>query len=211
MIFDFNGTISDDEHVLYQVFSDMFAEHGRPLSRREYIDHLAGLSDEAIIRGWLGERADLDQLVRERVRRYRQVVGDGSSVGQGVRDAVRYAASRVAVGIVSGAAMDEVGPVIEAAGLTEAFTALVCSDHVGNGKPHPEGYLRALELLALGAQPLDPADAIAIEDTEAGVRSAKAAGMRCVAVRGTLPPARLAAADEIVAALDEPLLRRLLA
>lgn len=211
MIFDFNGTISDDEHVLYQVFSDMFAEHGRPLSRREYIDHLAGLSDEAIIRGWLGERADLDQLVRERVRRYRQVVGDGSSVGQGVRDAVRYAASRVAVGIVSGAAMDEVGPVIEAAGLTEAFTALVCSDHVGNGKPHPEGYLRALELLALGAQPLDPADAIAIEDTEAGVLSAKAAGMRCVAVRGTLPPARLAAADEIVAALDEPLLRRLLA
>jgi sugar-phosphatase len=88
---------------------------------------------------------------------------------------------------------------------------VVCSDHVGNGKPHPEGYLRALELLALGAQPIDPADAIALEDTEAGVLSAKAAGIRCVAVLGTLPAARLAAADEIVETLDEPLLCRLLA
>lgn len=210
MIFDFNGTISDDEQVLYQVFSDMFAEHGRPLSQREYIDHLAGLSDEAIMRGWLGERADLDQLVRERVHRYRQAAGDGSSVGQGVRDAVHYAASQVPVAIVSGAALDEVGPVIEAAGLTEAFTALVCSDHVDNGKPHPEGYLKALELLTLGAQPIDPGDVIAFEDTEAGVRSAKAAGMRCVAVLGTLPAGRLAAADEIVEEIDEPLLRRVL-
>jgi beta-phosphoglucomutase len=210
VIFDFNGTISDDERILYSVFSDMFAELGRPLSQREYIDHLAGLSDQAIVRGWLGERSDLDQLVRERVRRYRQAVGDGSSVGQDVRDAVHYAASRVPVAIVSGAALDEVEPVIEAAGLTDAFTALVCSDHVDNGKPHPEGYLRALELLALGAEPIDPADVIAFEDTEAGVLSAKAAGMRCVAVLGTLPAGRLAAADEIVEAIDQPLLRRLL-
>ena len=51
---------------------------------------------------------------------------------------------------------------------------------------------------------------MAFEDTEAGVASAKAAGVRCIALAGTLPRARLAQADEIVDAIDEPLLRRLL-
>jgi len=49
------------------------------------------------------------------------------------------------------------------------------------------------------------------EDTEAGVASAKAAGLRCLAVRGTHDLVRLAAADEIVAAVDVALVRRLLA
>ena len=51
---------------------------------------------------------------------------------------------------------------------------------------------------------------MAFEDTEAGVASAKAAGVRCIALAGTLPRARLALADEIVETIDEPLLRRLL-
>ena len=53
-------------------------------------------------------------------------------------------------------------------------------------------------------------EVVAFEDTEAGVASAKAAGVRCIALAGTLPPVRLAQADEIVDAIDEPLLRRLL-
>jgi len=51
---------------------------------------------------------------------------------------------------------------------------------------------------------------VALEDTEAGVASAKAAGLRCVAVLGTHPPERLRGADEIVEAIDVDLVRRLL-
>ena len=51
---------------------------------------------------------------------------------------------------------------------------------------------------------------VVFEDTEAGVASAKAAGMRCLAVLGTLSPNRLTQADEIVPGIDVPLLRRLL-
>ena len=49
-----------------------------------------------------------------------------------------------------------------------------------------------------------------LEDTEAGVAAAKAAGMRCIAVGSTLRPDRLAAADEIVPAVDEALIERIL-
>ena len=209
IIFDFNGTLSDDEPIMYAVFAGLFAERGRPLTQDDYLTHLAGLSDHAIVRTWLGERDDMDHVVGERVRRYREAVSDGQSVGDEVRRAVRYAASRVPVGIVSGAAHEEIEPVIAAAGLADVFTTVVASDHVDNGKPHPEGYLRALELLSAGGPPIAPGQVTAFEDTEAGVRSAKAAGMRCIAVLGTLPPERLAGADEIVAGIDEQLMRRI--
>ena len=65
----------------------------------------------------------------------------------------------------------------------------------------------ALRLLDGG---LAAREVVVFEDTEAGVASAKAAGMRCLAVLGTLAPERLARADEIVPAIDVPLLRRLL-
>jgi beta-phosphoglucomutase-like phosphatase (HAD superfamily) len=48
VIFDFNGTLSHDEPILCEIFSELFAEHGRPLSVQEYFDELAGLSDPEI-------------------------------------------------------------------------------------------------------------------------------------------------------------------
>src|SRR5581483_8399364 len=106
IVFDFNGTLSDDEPVLCEIFVELFAEH--------------------------------------------------------FREAVRYAAERVPVAICSGAARDEIEPVIEAAGLAECFRAIVSSDDVVRGKPHPEGYRAALAALGTTA-------ALVFEDTEAGV------------------------------------------
>jgi beta-phosphoglucomutase len=208
VIFDFNGTLSQDEPILCEIFVELFAEHGKPMSAQEYFDELAGLSDPEVVRTWLGrEHPDVDEVIRERIVRYRAAVADGSSIPDEVKAAVRHAAERVPVAIVSGAAREEIEPVLEAAGLRAAFTVLVSSDDVERGKPEPDGYVRALELLD---GDLAPADALVFEDTEAGIAAAKAAGMRCIAVLGTLAPERLAAADEIVERIDVPLLRRLL-
>jgi beta-phosphoglucomutase len=208
VIFDFNGTLSHDEPILCEIFCELFAEYGRPLSAQEYFDELAGLSDPEIVRTWLGrDHPSVDEVIERRIARYRELVADGSSVPGAVGEAVRYAAARVPIGIVSGAAGVEIEPVIEAAGLGGLVTAIVAAEDVAEGKPHPAGYLRALELLDAG---LDASDVLVFEDTEAGVASAKAAGMRCVAVLGTLAPERLAEADEIVPAIDVELLQRLL-
>jgi beta-phosphoglucomutase len=209
VIFDFNGTLSDDEPILYRIFAELFAEHGRPLSEREYYDRLAGHSDPEIVRLWLGrDHPDVDRVIAERVERYRAAVGDGSTIGPEVREAVRYAARRVPVAIVSGAARAEIEPVVTAAGLASLFRTIVSADDVVEGKPHPEGYLRALELLGGG---LRPEQILVFEDTEAGVESAKSAGMRCVGLTRTLGAARLARADELVPELEPGVVRRLLA
>jgi len=207
VVFDFNGTLSDDEPVLCEIFVRLFAEHGKPLSAQEYFDTLAGLSDPEIVRTWLGrDHPDVDAVIAERVERYRTAVADGSTVYEHVREAVRYAADRVPLAICSGAARAEIEPVVEAAGLASCFRAIVSSDDVVDGKPHPEGYVRALELLGV-----DPADAVVFEDTEAGIASARAAGVgRVLAMKTTLEPHRLAAADELIDRIDVDLMRRCL-
>jgi beta-phosphoglucomutase len=199
VVFDFNGTLSDDEPVLCEIFMHLFAEHGRPMSAQEYFDQLAGLSDPEIVTTWLGEdHPDVREVIGERVRRYRAAAADGSTVHEHVREAVRFAAERVPLAICSGAARDEIDPVVEAAGIAGCFRAIVSSDDVVHGKPDPEGYVKALELL--GA---DPAGAVVFEDTEAGIASARAAGVgRVLAMRTTLEPHRLAEADELIDRLD---------
>ena len=207
-MFDFNGTVSDDEPLLFSIFSDLFAEQGKPLTEDAYFEQLAGLSDPGIVRTWLGaDNPAVDAVLAERVTRYRSLVGDGSTISPDVRQAVLHAAERVPVAVVSGAHRDEVGPALKAAGLAGAVTVVVTIEDVERGKPDPAGYVLALELLNGDTR---PEDVTVFEDTEAGVAAVKAAGMRCVAVPGTHAPERLALADELAPALDVEAVRRAL-
>ncbi len=206
--FDFNGTLSDDEPILRSIYRTLFAAHGKPLTEEEYHGTLAGLSEEAIIRGWLGVEGDeLAAIVAERIARYRTATANGSTIRPAVRDAVRYAGERVPVAVVSGAFREEIEPVLEAAGIAGAFTTIVTADDVANGKPHPESYVALVARL----DGIAAAEVLVFEDTEAGVEAATRAGCRCVALRGTVAPERLGAAEELVDAIDVALLERLLA
>jgi beta-phosphoglucomutase len=204
IVFDFNGTLSDDEPLLLSIYQELFARYGRPLREEEYVDRLAGNTEEVIIGTWLGVDGPLlAMLVQERITAYTALAANGSTVTTAVREAVRYAADRVPVAIVSGAFRAEIEPVVTAAGIAGDLSTIVTADDVEHGKPHPEGYRLALERLGVGA-----ARTVAFEDTEAGVSSAKDAGLYCVAVRGTLPEDRLARADELVDAIDVALVER---
>jgi HAD superfamily hydrolase (TIGR01509 family) len=208
VVFDFNGTLSDDEWLLSEIFCELFSEYGKPLTEERYFRELAGLPDVEIVRTWLGpDHPKVAEAMGERVGRYRARVGDGSTVRVGVRDAVRYAAARVPVAVVSGAARSEVQAILAAAGLLPLFTAVVTEDDVTRGKPDPEGYRRALAAMDSG---LTGAEVVAFEDTDLGIAAAKAAGLRCVAVRGTLPDARLEEADELASGLDVEVVAALL-
>lgn len=140
-----------------------------------------------------------------RVALYRAAAADGATVTPEMREAVRYAAARVPVAIVSGAARADVELVVGAANLREAIAVVITAADVEHGKPDPAGYSLALERLGVA-----PSDGLAIEDTEAGVAAAKAAGLRCVGLLGTLPADRLGQADELIERVDLELMQRLL-
>jgi beta-phosphoglucomutase-like phosphatase (HAD superfamily) len=207
ILFDFNGTLADDEPLLCRIFSELFAARGRPMPEDVYWSRLAGLSDPDIVRTWLGaDHPAVEEVLRERLARYVAAAAGGTLVDEQACEAVRFAAARVPIAVVSGALRAEVESALEGAGLLELFAAVVSAEDVSRGKPDPEGYRAGVRALAV-----DPADAVAIEDADAGIAAALAAGMRCVAVEGTLPRARLAAAERIAPRLDRALVESLLA
>ncbi|MBW2063071.1 MAG: HAD family phosphatase [Deltaproteobacteria bacterium] len=77
--------------------------------------------------------------------------------------------------------------------LASSFSPLITGDQVRRSKPHPEPYLKALAGLGLPA-----AEVLVVENAPAGIASARAAGLTCLALATTLPPAELAEADLVL-------------
>jgi beta-phosphoglucomutase len=204
ILLDFNGTVSDDEPLLYELFRDLFAERDKPLSEEEYYHSLVGLTDQDVVKTWLGH--DDADLVAEYVRAYVDRAGDGSTITPAVREAIRGAAGVARLAIVSGAPREAIEAALGGAGLGDAIGTIVAAEDVVRGKPDPEGYLLALLQLEVSAE-----HAAAVEDSARGIEAARAAGLYTVAVRGTADAAVLTEADEVVDRLDAGLLARLLA
>ena len=203
ILFDFNGTLSDDEPLLCELHCTLFAEYGRPLSEQEYYERLAGLSDPEIVRTWLGH--DEPDLLAELLRRYLERARNGRTISEAVRAAVRYGVARARLAVVTGAPRAMVEAVLSGAGLRECFAAIVSAEDTESGKPDPAGYRRALDMLRIR-----PDDAAAVEDSPHGVAAAKEAGLYTVGLVGMATPERLSAADELASVLDAQLVERLL-
>ena len=122
------------------------------------------------------------ELATLRAERYfAELLGKGVSLAPGARELVEDAAGGARLALVTRASRREVEFVLGLAGLDAAFEVVVAAEDVAAPKPSPEGYRRALERLAR-RRPLSPADALALEDSARGVRAARAAGVRVIAV-----------------------------
>ena len=187
VIFDFNGTLSNDEPVLQAVFADMFATHlGWTLTEADYWERLAGRSDREIIEIVVADQAAgedelIETMLAERRVRYLERVEQRSPIEDETVELVElFGRHGVPLAIVTGAQRPDVDFVLERRGLVGRFAAIVTEEDVSEGKPHPEGFERGADLL--GAQ---PSDVLVFEDSLFGLRGARAAGMWCVGVVGT--------------------------
>lgn len=218
VIFDFNGTISDDEPILDRLFREVFAADGIEFSTEYYYERLAGLSDPEIVERALEDHeqpADPERaarLLRAKVDHYKVVVAQEPTIHPSVAEFVKAVADQVPIAIASGALREEVAHVLEIAGIGHLFEAIVCIDDVERGKPEPDGYLLALQQLnRTRDEPIEAADVLVFEDADVGVASAHAAGMRCVAIENAAYTGRLGAAEQTVTALDPACVAVLLA
>jgi beta-phosphoglucomutase-like phosphatase (HAD superfamily) len=102
LLFDLNGTISHDEELHYELFAELFAREGKPVTREVYFSQLVGHVDPEVVRMWLGpDFPRAAELVAERVERFLERVRDGRTVAETARRAVRAAAAAAPVAIVS--------------------------------------------------------------------------------------------------------------
>ncbi|MEI2809317.1 MAG: HAD family phosphatase [Nocardioides sp.] len=188
VIFDFNGTLSDDEPILEAIFIELFAEHlGWTMDPEEYRHTLLGHSDREIVQiavarhlGGGAPEPMVDHLLARRRERYRQLVAEHSPILPATVELVeRLAAAGVPMAIVTGAQRPDVEAVLAASPAGPHIRAMVTEEDVRVGKPDPEGFLRGARLLGV-----EPSDVLVFEDSIPGVTGALAAHMHCVAVIG---------------------------
>ena len=216
VILDFNGTLAADEAVLIGIYQELLREHGIAFAAEDY-PRFAGLPDHRMFgevfeaHGRPLEAATADRLLNERVGRYRSAVSDRHPVAEDTVAFVHALAAEVPVGIASGAFREEIEHVLELAGLTELVSVIVSIDEVRDGKPHPESFTTALaHINRERAEKIAPEHAVVVEDATDGARAARAAGMRCVAIRGSTYDEGSGLAELVVDRLTAELARELL-
>jgi len=211
VIFDFDGVVVDSEPVHFAGFRDVLATLGLELTLEDYYDKYLGYDDHDCLliagrdRGVeLSERqiADLTAAKTAMVQRaFRESIQPLPGSVALIR---AIAAAGVPMAICSGALRDEIILASRTVGVLDCFQAIVAAQDVARGKPDPEGYLAARELLARAVgKDLRPRRCIVVEDSPAGVDAARAAGMKVLAVATSYSPNHLAKADRVVASLAD--------
>lgn len=207
LIFDFDGTLLPTEHFLFAKWQAFFDGHGVPLALDRWQLSI-GMADGLGFDPWqealdcgLGTRAE----IAEQMRPIEQRLLDAMRPNAGVVELMEAAAAAgIPLGIASSSNLDWVGRFLDRFGWADSFQSIRTADH-GPGKPSPALYRMVLEDLDAAA-----AGSWAIEDSGPGVASAKAAGLRVVAVPHDLTAGHdVSAADLCVASLAEITLERL--
>jgi HAD superfamily hydrolase (TIGR01509 family) len=215
VILDFNGTLAEDEALLVGIYEELLREHGLAFDAGEY-HRYAGLPDHVMFgrlfedHGRSLEAATRDRLLRERVGRYRSAVSDDHPVADETAAFVRALAAEIPVGIASGAFREEIEHVLELAGLAELVSVIVSIDEVRAGKPDPESFTAALARLNRDRrEAVAPEQTVVFEDATDGALAARAAGMRCIALRGRAYDEDSGVAELVVDRLTAELARTL--
>jgi len=206
VIFDFDGVLADTERLHLLAYQTAFGGLGRTLEPADYSARymVFGTDREAVERFVEEQRltiapADVEALVARKVDAYRALFSNGDALFPWTRACVERLRPYLPLAIASGSLHAEVESIIRSGGLVESFGAIVGADDVARAKPAPDLYLEAARRLGV-----DPATAVAIEDSLWGLAAARTAGLRTIAVTTSLTAAALRPhAEHVIASLDE--------
>jgi beta-phosphoglucomutase-like phosphatase (HAD superfamily) len=205
IIFDFDGVLANTEPLHLRAYQEVLAAEGIALTEHEYYARYLGFDDVAAFRamgtdaGRAWDADDIAPLVMTKARRLEALEQNHPVLFPGAAEAVRRAAAVFPIAIASGALGAEIRRVLERERLMEQFAAIVAAEDTPVSKPSPEPYLCALARLtsALTVE-IAAGECVAIEDSPWGLQSARAAGMRTVAVAQSYDASELHLADLVI-------------
>jgi HAD superfamily hydrolase (TIGR01509 family) len=203
VIFDMDGVILDSNETWGAVMGELFAAHGKSLADLDQEAFAGGdnsLQWAAYLRRVLAIPLSEEEIVRHVVDGILCHYSEHVPLIPGAAEAVARVSARFRLGLASSSPREVIAFVLQRSGLDRLFQAWVSSDDVACGKPAPDVYLRCCELLGL-----TPQSCVAVEDSRFGIRAAKAAGMKIIAVRTLnfpLDGETLDLADMVVDSID---------
>jgi HAD superfamily hydrolase (TIGR01509 family) len=203
VVFDLDGLLIETEEIWDEVREELVRERGGRWTESAQRDMMGMSSKEwsRYMHDELGVPDPPDEINRLVVERMAERYREHLPLLPGAVEAVERIATPWPLAVASSSNRPLIDLVLELSGLASCFRVTVSSEEVERGKPAPDVYLEAARRLGVA-----PERCAAVEDSESGIRSAKAAGMRVIAIpnRSFRPSDdALASADVVLASLDE--------
>jgi len=203
VVFDLDGVLVQTEELWDEVREQFARERGGrydPEAQRAMMG-MSSLEWSRFMNEELGVPEPPERISAEVVRRMEARYRERLPLIDGAREAVERLAARWPLGLASSSNRPLIDAVLELSRLARFFAATVSSEEVARGKPAADVYLEAARRLGV-----DPSRCAAVEDSHSGIRSARAAGMRVIAIpNASFPPDEeaLAEADVVLGSLAE--------
>lgn len=196
VIFDLDGVVADSEPLHQVAFQRLFAEQNLRIVDAADWHRFVGTSDRhALVEMLHGQTAQLsvEALLERKGALFLEILAERDSLYPGVAELIESLSARYRLAVASGSLRTAIAAVLATRNIRRFFGPTVSVQDVARGKPAPDLYLRAAELVGVA-----PAACVAIEDSIPGVAAARAAGMRVIAIATTTPADRLTAAHAVV-------------
>jgi HAD superfamily hydrolase (TIGR01509 family) len=203
VVFDLDGLLLDSEQVWDAAREQLALERGARWHENAQRDMMGMSSREwsRYMHDVIGLPEPPEEINREVVGRLEASYRERLPAIAGAREAVERIAGRWPLALASSSNRELINLALELLGVADLFRATVSAEEVARGKPAPDVYLEAARRLGV-----DPTRAAAVEDSHNGIRAAKAAGMRVVAIPNKhFPPGpdALAEADVVLDSLAD--------
>jgi beta-phosphoglucomutase len=210
VVFDFDGIIVDSEPLHCKAFQKLLEPIGAGFSWKEYVEKYMGFDDRDAFReafrvhGLELDGEKLAALISAKAAMFHEVAAEGVNSYPGAVELIRNLSGKIPLALCSGALLSDIEPVLGMLSISDAFDCIVTADDVSASKPDPASYDLAIQKLQqlFPDKQILPSFSVAIEDTPAGISSAKGAGLKVLSVTNSYPSAELHAADRVVASLS---------
>lgn len=197
VIFDLDGTLLDNNPYHLKSWIKYLEKNQRNITEEEYNANINGRTNKDVIAYIHGkDMSDEDTLKYslEKEALYREIYQPFIEPVKGLLPFLQILAEKnIPMAIATSGIQPNIDFMFEHVPVKKYFNVVVNSSHIKKGKPDPEIYIKAASLLGV-----EPANCLVFEDAVVGINSAKAAGMKVVAIATTQPKEELAAADKII-------------
>ena len=193
VIFDMDGLLLDSETLSYETYVETADRYGLTAGFDSYrqmigLNMIEGVN---VLREVLPAQIDAAVFKAEWVAQYRERLASSVPVKPGIIKVIEQLAARnVPMAVATSSPGEKAREILDLAGLASYMVAITGGDEVERGKPAPDVYLTSIKKLVTASGGVSVDDCVAFEDSEVGVKAARAAGLRVIQIPDLVPAAK---------------------
>lgn len=201
LIFDMDGTVIDSTKSDFDSLMKAMSHYKIEFSYQDYIEMVGAKGEEIVAakRNLSGD--EIEKLLNRKSETFKELVRERglNPVSRVEEFLLKIKEIPLWTALATGSNRDKVDFVLERVRVSQYFDIILSADDVDAGKPDPDIFLTAAKKLHLL-----PTECIVFEDAKMGIKAAKKAGMKCIAITTSSPAEMLREADLIIDSYDDP-------